>query len=70
MIRVEWKGIFKKKLERRQFNLNFNANSLDSAHTIINDYVENKCRKGWRLLSNEVEVKQLSQERREDDVED
>lgn len=60
MLRVEWSGIFKKGLDRRQFNLNFNANNLDAAHQIINDYIENKCRKGWRILSNEVEIKKLS----------
>lgn len=71
MIRVEWKGIFKKKLEKREFHLNFNANSLDAAHHIISEYIETKCGKGWRLLSNEVEVTQLSNNRREeDDVED
>lgn len=70
MIRVEWKGKFRKKLERREFSLNFNANTLDAANTIISDYVAGKNGKGWTMISNEVNVRQLSQSKEEDDVED
>ncbi len=73
MLRVEWKGIFRKTIgriqERKELHLNFNTYTLDAAHTIIQDYIEGKCKKGWRLLSNEVNIHQISDTRVEESEE-